>query len=75
LQSRKWSREAYGAVNGSLAAPMKLMQTGAPVAAAVIWQASGGYGAVLAAIFAGSLTLCAGFWFAAARSKDKSEMD
>jgi predicted MFS family arabinose efflux permease len=59
------SREAYGAVNGSLVAPMNVMQAVAPLAAAVIWQASSGYGAVLAAIFAGSLTLCAGFWFAA----------
>lgn len=68
------TREAYGAVNGSLVAPMNLMQAGAPLAAAVIWQASGGYGAVLAAIFVGSLTLCAGFWFAAARARDRSRM-
>lgn len=58
------TRDAYGAVNGSLVAPMSLMQAIAPLAAAVIWEASGGYGAVLAAIFGGSLTLCAGFWFA-----------
>ena len=56
---------AYGAVNGSLVAPMNAMQAVAPLAAASIWQASGGYGAVLAVIFIGSLTLCAGFWFAA----------
>lgn len=62
------TREAYGAVNGSLVAPMNVMQAAAPLAAAVIWQASGGYGAVLAVIFAGSLTLCGGFWFAAVRS-------
>lgn len=62
------TREAYGAVNGSLVAPMNIMQAVAPLAAAVIWQASGGYGAVLAVIFAGSLTLCGGFWFASART-------
>ena len=62
------TREAYGAVNGSLVAPMNVMQAVAPLAAALIWQASGGYGAVLAAIFAGSLTLCGGFWFAAVRT-------
>lgn len=62
------TRDAYGAVNGALVAPMNLMQAVAPLAAAVIWQASGGYGAVLAVIFAGSLALCAGFWFAAAHS-------
>lgn len=63
------TRHAYGAVNGSLVAPMNLMQAIAPLAAALIWQASGGYGAVLAAIFVGSLTLCAGFWFAAWRGR------
>jgi MFS family permease len=59
------THHAYGAVNGSLVAPMNVMQAVAPLAAAFIWQASGGYGAVLAVIFVGSLTLCAGFWFAA----------
>lgn len=62
------SREAYGAVNGSLVAPMNIMQAIAPLAAAVIWQASSGCGAVLAVIFAGSLTPCAGFWFASTRT-------
>lgn len=62
------TREAYGAVNGSVVAPMNMMQALAPLAAALIWQASGGYGAVLAAIFIGSLTLCAGFWFAAVKA-------
>lgn len=62
------TRHAYGAVNGSLVAPMNVMQAIAPLAAALIWQASGGYGAVLAAILVGSLTLCGGFWFAAMRA-------
>jgi hypothetical protein len=56
-------------VNGSLVAPMNIMQALAPLAAAVIWQASGGYGEVLAAIFIGSATLCGGFWFAARKAK------
>ncbi|MCO6388897.1 MULTISPECIES: MFS transporter [unclassified Aliihoeflea] len=59
------SREGYGAVNGSLVGPMNIMTALAPLTAALIWQASGGYGTVLVAIFAGSVTLCAGFWFAA----------
>ncbi len=61
------TRDGYGAVNGSLVAPMNIMTALAPLGAALLWQASGGYGAVLAAIFVGSLTLCAGFWFAAAK--------
>ncbi|YBV94650.1 MFS transporter (plasmid) [Phyllobacteriaceae bacterium JZ32] len=69
------TREAYGAVNGSLVAPMNLMQAGAPLAAAVIWQASGSYAAVMTAMFAGSLMLCAGFWFAAAQSTVRIELD
>ncbi|MBC2859960.1 MFS transporter [Stappia sp. 28M-7] len=62
------SREAYGAVSGSLTGPMNLMQALAPLAAALLWQASGGYGAVLAAIFVGALSLCLGFWFAALKA-------
>lgn len=62
------SRDGYGAVNGSLVAPMNLTAALAPLGAALLWQASGGYGAVLVAILAGSLTLCAGFWFASARA-------
>ncbi|MCV0396270.1 MAG: MFS transporter [Rhizobiaceae bacterium] len=61
--------EAYGAVNGSLVGPMNMMQALAPLGAAMLWQAYGGYGAVLAAIFLGALALCAGFWFAAIRSR------
>lgn len=59
------SRDGYGAVNGSLVGPMNMMQALAPLGAALLWQAGGGYGWVLTAILAGSLTLCAGFWFAA----------
>lgn len=60
------SREAYGAINGALIAPMKLMQAVAPLAAAWIWSASGGYDTVLVAIGAGAVILCIGFWTAAA---------
>jgi predicted MFS family arabinose efflux permease len=63
------TRNGYGAVNGSLVGPMNIMTALAPLGAALLWQANGGYGTVLAAMFAGSLTLCIGFWLAAARSK------
>jgi MFS family permease len=62
------TRYGYGAVNGSLVAPMSIMTALAPLGAALLWQANGGYGTVLVAIFLGSLSLCAGFWFAAASS-------
>lgn len=63
------SRDGYGAVNGSLVGPMNVMTALAPLGLALLWQASGGYGSGLAAIFAASLALCAGFWFAAARAR------
>jgi hypothetical protein len=59
------SREAYGAINGALVAPMNVTQAAAPLAAAFIWSATGDYEAVLIAIGAGTLVLCAGFWAAA----------
>lgn len=69
------TRDGYGAVNGSLIGPMNIMTALAPLGAALLWQASGGYGAVLAVILGGSVMLCAGFWFAAAQSKRESQPD
>ena len=37
----------------------------APLAAAWIWSATGGYDAVLIAIGIGAIVLCVGFWTAA----------
>lgn len=63
------SREAYGAINGAVVAPMNLMQAIAPLAAAWIWSVSGGYDAVLAVILAATVLLVASFWAAAMVSK------
>lgn len=60
------TREAYGALNGALAAPGTVAKALAPGMAAVLWQWSGSYDAVLAAAVAGSLALVVGFWTAAA---------
>ncbi|WP_181705400.1 MFS transporter [Chthonobacter rhizosphaerae] len=60
------TREAYGALNGALAAPGTIAKALAPGAAAVLWQMSGSYDAVLAASIIGSCVLVAGFWTAAA---------
>lgn len=59
------TREAYGAVNGALAAPSMISRALAPAAAALLWSASGGYDAVLIAMIAGTLLLVTGFWAAA----------
>lgn len=62
------TREAYGAVNGVLAAPVTLARAGAPVGAAALWAWSGSYQAVLLSAIAGALVLVAGFWSAAVLS-------
>jgi predicted MFS family arabinose efflux permease len=58
-------RHAYGAINGALTAPMHMVQALAPLAAAAIWTAYGGYGAVMLSILGGTLVLAASFWLAA----------
>lgn len=59
------TREAYGAVNGVLAAPATVSRALAPVGAAALWAWSGSYDAVLLAAIGGALLLVAGFWAAA----------
>jgi len=59
------SRDAYGAINGAMALPATAAKAAAPVAAALLWAATGSYDAVLLAAFAGSLLVVAGFWVAA----------
>ena len=64
------SRSAYGALNGALSLPGTLAKALAPAAAALLWQASGSYDAVLQATLAGSLMLVACFWAAALVSRN-----
>lgn len=59
------TREAYGAVNGVLAAPATVSRAIAPVGVAALWAWSGSYDPVLPALIAGALILVAGFWTAA----------
>lgn len=63
------SRDAYGAINGALVAPMNVTLAVAPLAAAWIWSETGGHDAVLVAIGIGAIVLCVGFWTAAALSR------
>jgi predicted MFS family arabinose efflux permease len=63
------SRDAYGAINGALVAPMNVTLAVSPLAAAWIWSTTGGYDAVLVAIGIGAVVLCIGFWMAAALSR------
>jgi predicted MFS family arabinose efflux permease len=63
------TRQAYGAVNGALAAPASISRAVAPLGAAWLWAMTGSYEAVLLALIAGTLILAAGFWSAAALSR------
>ncbi|MFS8037071.1 MFS transporter [Xanthobacter sp. AM11] len=67
------TRQAYGAVNGALAAPAMLARALAPAGAALIWAQSNAYGAVLSAMAVGGLLLAAAFWAAAALSRNEDD--
>lgn len=62
------TREAYGAVNGLLAAPSIVAKAMAPVLAAMLYAAAGGYHAVIAAALIGSVIVAASFGVAAITS-------
>jgi predicted MFS family arabinose efflux permease len=58
------TREAYGAINGALAAPGIVARALAPAAAALLWSTAKSYDAVLVAAVIGSALAAASFWFA-----------
>jgi predicted MFS family arabinose efflux permease len=62
------TREAYGAINGALAVPSTIARAISPLAAALLWSATGTYDAVLIVALAGFGCSAAAFWFAAARA-------
>lgn len=59
------TRQAYGAINGAMAAPATILRALGPFAAALLWAWSGSYTAVLIAAMVGSIMVAAAFWFAA----------
>jgi predicted MFS family arabinose efflux permease len=63
------TRQAYGAVNGALAAPASVSRAVAPLGAAWLWALTGSYEAVLLALIAGTLVLAVSFWSAAMLSR------
>ncbi len=62
------SRNAYGAINGAILAPVQFVQALAPLAAAAIWAATSGYEMVLLAVVGAAMVLLIGFWTASALS-------
>jgi hypothetical protein len=61
------TRQAYGAINGVLAAPSIIAKAVAPAAAAWLWSVAGSYDGAAPLALAISLLGVAGFWFAALR--------
>lgn len=59
-------RDGYGAVNGALAMPATAAQAVAPLGAALLWSATGGYDAVLWTLCAVSGLAAVAFWGAVA---------
>ena len=57
--------QAYGAVNGALAAPAMVARALAPAGAALLWMGTQTYAPVLTALTAGAVLLAIGFWLAA----------
>jgi hypothetical protein len=57
-------REGYGAINGVLSMSASIAQALSPFAAALLWRISGGYDAVLWAVFASSVVAAISFGLA-----------
>lgn len=57
-------REGFGAISGALTLPASIAAAIAPSLAALIWQATGGYAAVILTMLVAMLTSAAGFVFA-----------
>jgi MFS family permease len=65
------TREAYGTINGALAAPGIVARALAPAATALLWAAAHSYGAVLMAAVMSSTLVALSFWFAVAVTRSK----
>jgi len=65
LAAELFGRESFGAINGALSAPVILSRAVAPIAAALLWSATVGYGLVLWALVALGVFSVAAFAVAA----------
>lgn len=61
-----YGQRAYGAINGAITMPTSIARAAAPFLAALIWQAAGGYGPVLWALFVVALVSAVCFWLGVA---------
>ncbi|WPZ14493.1 MFS transporter [Nitratireductor rhodophyticola] len=65
------SREAYGAINGALITPSRMVEAVAPLGVAALWAASGGYDLYLMLAFAATLVMVGAFWTASFMARPK----
>jgi MFS family permease len=65
------TREAYGAINGVLAAPGIVARALAPAVTALLWAAAHSYDTVLIAAVMGSVLVVLSFWFAVAVTRGR----
>jgi len=63
------TREAYGAINGAMNIPIKLIKAAAPAIAALVWVMTGSYDSVL--ILLGLISLLGVIFFAVAKHLSK----
>jgi MFS family permease len=68
------SKEAYGAINGTLVVPMTVSRALSPLAAAALWSATGSYATTMAAVVALAVLMVLIFWAAAATSKRRQRL-
>jgi predicted MFS family arabinose efflux permease len=68
-------KEGYGAINGALTFPANVAKAVAPYGAAVIWNASGNYNAVLWSMFAAGIAAALGFWYASLKGHRKGRKE
>lgn len=59
------TRQAYGAINGAMAAPATILRALGPFAAALLWAWGGSYSTVLLAVTVGAVLVAVSFWGAA----------
>ena len=65
------SRQAYGAINGALITPSRMVEAVAPLGVAALWAASGGYDLYLMLAFAATLVMVGAFWTASFMARPK----
>jgi MFS family permease len=70
-----FGRERYATLNGALSVPVILTRAAGPVAASLLWAATGGYAAMLWGLVLVSALATVAFWFAVRRQPSRMEVE